>query len=139
MSDNKKPSLFGLGVVIGTVIGAVSAFFLSPTTGEENREVAAKKIKQLKKLLQEHELDTKIKEIFGEVTEEAKAFYFKAKDELIKDLADLREKIEEIDKEKYLAIVDDLSREMKKEAKFTGKVIDKLHDHLVEDWEKIKQ
>ncbi len=141
MSGNKKSSWFGFGLTIGTVLGGLAAFFLSPTSGKQNREEAAKKFAELKKLLEEKELEAKIKEIFGEWSDEAKQKYLEVKDQLAKRLAQLKEKINEIDKEKYVKVVNEITVELKKEfekeAKFTGKIADKLHDSLVEDWKKI--
>ena len=57
MADDQKSSKFGIGVLIGTLLGGLAALFLSPTTGEENREIVAKKVKQLEKLLEDAELE----------------------------------------------------------------------------------
>src|SRR3989344_5391000 len=97
MTDNKKPSRFGLGVLIGTVLGGLAAFFLSPKSGEENREAVMKKVQQLKK-----ELDKKVKEVWGEVTEDGKKTFTKAKKSLLKKLDALQDKWEDFDQEKYL-------------------------------------
>ena len=137
MADNKKNSFFGLGILLGTVIGGLTAFFLSPSSGKENREEVAKKVKELKRLLQEHELDKKVKEIFGEVTEEAKKFYFNTKDKVIEKVAELKGKVSEIDKEKYAKLVESVVHELKKEAKYTEKILEKLEKNLAEDWKKI--
>lgn len=137
MADNRKPSFFGLGVLLGTIIGGLSALFLSPASGKENREEVVKKVSELKRLLQEHELEARIKEIFGEVTDEAKKFYFQAKDKVILKTAELKEKISEVDKEKYASLVGLVVKELKKEAKYTEKILEKLEKHLSEDWKKI--
>jgi gas vesicle protein len=72
MADEKKSSKLGLGILIGTVIGGLAAFFLSPKSGEENREKVTKKIKQLQKLIKDQHIDEKVKEIFGDVSDEEK-------------------------------------------------------------------
>lgn len=112
---NDKKSKFGLGVLIGTIIGGITALFLSPKSGEENREIVVKKVQELKKLLEEKEVDTKVKEIYGEVNEEAKDIYFKVKDWLIEELSQLKEKVEEIDKEKYEKAVQKVLKRVKKD------------------------
>lgn len=137
MADNKKPSFFGLGVLLGTVVGAVGALFLSPASGKKNREEVVKKAREIKRLLQDHEMEAKIKEIFGEVTVEAKNFYLQTKDKVIEKAAELREKISEIDKEKYALLVKAVVVELKKEAKYTEKILEKLEKALSEDWKKI--
>jgi len=47
MSDQKSSSKLGLGLIMGTVIGAITAFFLSPKSGKENREEVMKKVREL--------------------------------------------------------------------------------------------
>ena len=84
MATDQKSSKFGIGLFIGTLLGGLTALFLSPTSGEENRKLLAKKIKELEKMLEEEHIDKKVKEIFGEVTEEARDLYLKTKKELIK-------------------------------------------------------
>src|SRR5450830_312811 len=106
MADEKKSSKFGLGLLIGTVLGGLASFFLSPKSGKENRKEVVKKVKQLKKLLEEKEIDKKVKEIFGEVSDEAMKIYTQAKEWLIEDLAQLKDEVEHIDKEKYTTAVE---------------------------------
>jgi len=134
----KKSSKFGLGLLLGTVIGGITALFLSPNTGEENREIVAKKINELRKLLEEKEVDKKVKEIFGEVTEEAKNLYMRAKEELIEALARLKESIENIDREKYMSVVEDVMKKVQKETKREVKQLEKLKNHLLEEWNKLR-
>ncbi len=51
--ENKKGSKFGLGLILGSVLGAVAALFVTPKTGKEMRELAKKwleeEVKKLKK------------------------------------------------------------------------------------------
>lgn len=138
MSDQKK-SKFGLGLIIGTVIGAITALFVAPKTGKEMREEAKKKIDELKKLLEEHQVDEKVREIFGEVTEEAKALYLKAKEWLVEELAQLKETIENIDWEEYRQSVDKVMVRVKKETKKGAKEIEKLKKQLLKEWDKMKK
>ncbi len=137
-SEQKKSSKLGLGLVIGTVIGGLAAFFLSPKSGGENRAMVAKKVKQLEKLLKEKEIDKKVKEIFGEASEEAVKVYNQAKTWLIEDLAKLKEAINEIDKEKYTTAVEKVVKRVQKEVKKDTKQLDKLKKQLMKEWEKIK-
>ena len=137
MSDTKKPSKFGLGILFGTVLGGLAALFLSPTSGPENRELVAKKVKELEKLLEDKELDKKILEIFGEVTEETKTVYVKAKKEVIKRLSELKESIEHIDKEKYGEVVHETVEILKKEVKREVKDMERLKTQLLAEWKKL--
>ncbi len=100
MSDSKSSNKFGLGLLFGTIVGGLAALFLSPASGKQNRDLVAKKIKKLEKILADSDVEKKVKEIFGEVTEEATDTYNKAKKEFIKGLAEVKETVEGLDKEK---------------------------------------
>lgn len=137
MADEKKSSKFGLGLLIGTVLGGLASFFLSPKSGEENREEVVKKVEQLKKLLEEKEIDKKVKEIFGEVSDEATKIYAQAKEWLIEDLAQLKDAVEHIDKEKYTTAVEKVVKRVHKGVKKDSKQLDKLKKQLMREWEKL--
>jgi len=138
MADGQKASKFGLGLLVGTLLGGVAAFFLSPTSGPENRKMVADKVKELEKLLADKELDKKLKEIFGEVTEEAETLYKKAKKMIIQRLAELKESIDSINKEKYTEIVHETVDIIKKEAKKEGREMDRLKEELLKEWKKLQ-
>jgi len=133
----KSVKKFGLGVLLGTVVGGVAALFLSPASGKKNREELVKKAQELKKMITEHELEAKAREIFGDATDAAKKYYLDAKEAVIAKLNELKGKVEEIDKEKYLDIVEDVLKEARKEKKFAEKALNKLKEGLAEDWEKL--
>ena len=125
--DNKKTK-FGLGVLLGTIIGGITALFLSPKSGKENREAVAKKIDELKRILEEEKVDEKLKEI-----------YLKAKNWLIEELAQLKETVKNIDYEKYQKAVNKVMLRVKKETKKGAKEIEKLKKQLLKEWEKLKK
>lgn len=137
MSDTKSSSKFGLGLFFGTVIGGLAAFFLSPTSGPENQKLVAEKIKELEKLLTDSNLEKKVKEIFGEATEEATAVYKKAKKNFIKTLAEVKGTIESLDKEKVAEVANNTVEILKKEAKHEGKEMEKLKEELAKEWKKL--
>lgn len=139
MSDQKKSSKFGLGLLFGSILGGIAALFLSPTTGKENRELVAKKIEELKKLMEEKEIDKKVQEIFGEVSDEAKELYLKAKELLIQKLAELKETVQNIDREKYMTAVEDTMLYVQKEFKKDVKQLEKLKKQLMGEWEKLRK
>ncbi|MCX7881487.1 MAG: YtxH domain-containing protein [Patescibacteria group bacterium] len=49
--ENKKASKFGLGLLIGSVIGVITALFVAPKTGKEMRELAKKWLEEELELL----------------------------------------------------------------------------------------
>lgn len=138
MSDQKK-SRFGLGLLIGSILGAITALFVAPKSGKELRKDVAKKIDELKKLLEEKEVDKKVKEIFDEVTEETKKIYLKAKEWLVEELAQLKDAIDKIDWEDYQKSVNKVIVRVKKETKKGAKEIEKLKKQLLKEWEKLKK
>lgn len=137
MSDSKSSSKFGLGLIFGAVIGGLTAFFLSPTSGPENQKMVADKVKALEKLLAEGNLDKKVKEIFGEVTEDATAMYKKAKKNFIKSLAEAKGTIEALDKETVAEVAHETVEILKKEVKHEAKEMDKLKAELAKEWTKL--
>jgi gas vesicle protein len=137
MSDSQSSSKFGLGLMFGAIIGGLTAFFLSPNSGPENQKLVAKKIKELEKLLAETDIENKVKEIFGEATEEGRVVYKKAKKEFIKTLAEAKGTIESLDKEKVSAVAHETVEILKKEVKHEGKEMEKLKDELAKEWKKL--
>ncbi len=126
MTDNK--SKFGLGILFGTIIGGVTAFFLSPKSGKENREAVVKKIDELKKILEEEKVDEKLKEI-----------YLKAKNWLVDELELLKNTVDNIDYEKYQKVVNKVMLKVKKETKKGAKELEKLKKQLLKEWSKIEK
>src|SRR3989304_10225393 len=140
MNDNKndkKPALFGLGVIVGTILGGLAAFFLAPKSGKENREAVMKKVKQLKKDIEAMELDKKVKEVWGDVTEDGKKTFMKAKKNLFKKLDELQNKWEGFDREKYMKMVEDSVENAKEGTKDTAEKLIKLKELFVRDWPKV--
>ncbi|MFZ2026769.1 MAG: hypothetical protein WAV30_05790 [Microgenomates group bacterium] len=137
MSDSKSSSKFGLGLLLGTLVGGVAAFFLSPNSGPENQKLVAKKVKELEKLLAETDIEKKVKEIFGEATEEATAVYKKAKKQFIQTLAEAKESIESIDKDQVAEVAHETVEILKKEVKHEGKEMEKLKAELSKEWKKL--
>ena len=137
--DNQKKSKFGLGLILGSLIGGLTALFFAPKSGKALREDVKKKIKQLEKLLEEKELDKKAEKMVEEVSEEAKAWYEKAKAWLIEELASLKKKVEEINWQDYQKSVAKTITRLKKEAKKEGKEIEVIRKRLLSEWRKMKK
>src|SRR3989338_2936838 len=137
MDEKKKASRFGLGMLIGTIVGGLTAFFLSPKSGEENREVVLKKIKELKKQIEKMEIDKKLKEAWGEATDDGRKTLLKVKKQLLKKLDTLSERWQEFDYKSYVKSVEEAVEEAKSETKETSDKLMKLKDLFVKDWKKI--
>lgn len=138
MAEQKKSGL-GLGILIGTVVGGLAAIFLSPKSGKQNRKEVAKKLNQLKKLFHDKDFEKKVKEIFGEVSEETKNIYIQAKEWLVEELSQMKETIENIDQEKYKKAVNDVMKKVQKVAKKESKELEKLKTQLMKEWSKLQK
>lgn len=134
--DNKK-SRFGIGLVVGTILGALAGLFLAPQSGKETREAVLKKVEELKKELEKMEIDKKVKEIWGEVSEEGIKMYKAAQKNLVKKLDMLQDKWDQLDKEKYLTMVEEVINDVKKDMPKATHKLGKLKDSFVKDWNKI--
>jgi len=137
MSDSNSSSKFGLGLLFGAIAGGLTAFFLSPKSGPENQKLVAKKVKELEKLLVDTDLEKKVKEIFGEVTEEATSIYKKAKKQFIQALAEAKQSVDSFDKEKVAEVASETVEILKKEVKHEGKEMEKLKTELSKEWKKL--
>jgi gas vesicle protein len=124
-----KKSNLGLGVMIGTVIGGVTAFLLS---NKENRELAKRKIADLKKMWEDEKTQERVREIFGTFTEEGKKAYSIARNEITKKLEAMG--VDEVDRAKYKAMVEDAVEVVRNETKETTDQLMKLRDSLMSKW-----
>lgn len=118
-----RDSKFNAGIIFGAVVGAVAAYFLTPRTGKENRELFKKKIQDLNKMLEEHGPQETVKLIYGEVTEQGKQTYNMAREEMDTRLTELKKSVDVVDTEKYKSIVDDVINRVKDE---TNESVDRL-------------
>lgn len=141
MTQQQKKNPFGIGLILGAIAGGLAAFFLSPKSGKENREMVSKKVKEIEKMLKEAETDirAKVKKIYGETSEELVGFHKETMDKISAAVDDLKGKLEQIDFKRYQDIAEGAIEEAKKNTGITAKQIDQLRDYLKEDWEKIKE
>lgn len=128
-------SKFGFGLFVGAVLGGVAAFFLSPQSGKENREMAAKKLAEWKKKYEGKKPEEIAKEIFGTASTEGKALYVKAQSELNARLEEVKKRAEGIDQEAYKQVVDEVVSRLSKEGEGAVERIEKLAAYLKDRWE----
>lgn len=128
---------FGAGLLFGALLGGVAAFFLSPTSGKENREMAAKKLAEWKKKYEGKKPDDIAKELFGTAHVEGKKLYLKAQSELNAKLEEVRKRTELVDHEKYQEVVDDVISHLRKEKDVVQSHVDTLKQYLTDRWEYI--
>jgi gas vesicle protein len=143
MSEHYEKGLL-TGVVLGGLIGAGLAFFLTPKNGAENRKMVAKKATEIKGEAQEKILALKeqvkethdnVKEtvlaIFGEVSEVTLNLYTDANKLMSKQLATLKESVEDIDHDKYAKLVKNISETLKKNRRYQDRQIAKVEKYLL--------
>jgi gas vesicle protein len=115
MAKENGGAKFGIGLALGAAIGAVAAFFFSPKSGKENRDLVKKKMRELEKFIYDAEIDERVKKVYGDVSDQSKKAYKMLKKETQDRVDELNDALENIDVEKYsksvTKIVDKLQKE----------------------------
>lgn len=132
--DNKN-STFKTGLILGAVLGGLTAFFLTPKSGKENREMARKKFEELRSMLRDKKVDEIVMEVYGKASDEGKKLYVKARKELDARLEEMNDTLNDIDKKKYMALVTDVMEHVKGEAEATKDRVTKLQTYLMNRWD----
>ena len=136
-----KTGKFFLTGLLAAAAGAVGGLLLAPQSGKQTREDIKKMLLKLTKEVDTGVKDTKakVKEVFGEATDEAVAKYKEIKTAVMEKVAEVKTAGKEIDKEKYVMIVEDVAAEFKDDLKVTKNGATKLITQLRKDWEKVKK
>lgn len=132
-----KQSKFGAGLLFGALLGGAAAFFLSPKSGKENRELAKKKWAALHLTLKTKTKEEIVKEIFGSVSANGKKLYDLAQKEMNTRLDALKEKYPDIDKGKYMDVVKEVLTRLKDEKDTTKEQVSSLGEFLKSRWESV--
>lgn len=135
MADQNKSNNFGLGVVFGALVGAVTALFLTPTTGEENRKKALEMYEKVKQMVQEGEIEEKAKELFGDVTEEGMRLIAEVRSEILTRLDEVKSDINTFDKAKFTKYVEETVATVGDRVKASTHEMDKLKENIVSKFE----
>ncbi len=137
MTEDKSVSKFGVGLFIGALAGALAGIFYAPKSGKQTRKVLGKKLDELREKFSEMEIDKKVQDIFGQVSEEAKDQYLSVTKDLLEKLAKLKGRVEEIDTKKYQKMVEEVLEDFKKKGEESATVIGKMRKHLIADWQSL--
>lgn len=134
-SASKGVVLFGLGILTGWV---VKHLFESPEVTQK-RQALMHNLADLREKLADSDEAQRVQEIFGQVTDEATEIYQDAKEELIHELSMLRLSLDEIDKQKYVEIVNDIISDIRERNGLSEKQITNFTEALMADFSKIKE
>jgi gas vesicle protein len=137
----KSTGKFFLAGLLGAIAGAVGGLLMAPKSGKETREDIINLAAELSKTIKTEATETKtrVKEVFGKVTDEAVMKYDEIKSAVVAKVASVRTAGEEINKEKYTMIVDDVISEFKDDLDATKTGATKIATYFKKDWEKMKK
>jgi gas vesicle protein len=136
-----KTGKFFLAGVLGAVAGAVGGLLLAPQSGKKTRREIMDLAEELTLKVKTKADDTKelVKDVYGKYSEEGKAKYLEIKGAVVSKVATVKTAGENIDKEKYEKVVEDVVSEFKDDLKATKNGGTKIVNYLKKDWEKIKK
>jgi gas vesicle protein len=138
---SKSKGSFVLAGLLGAIAGAVGGLLLAPQSGKATRKDIVKLANEISRKIRTETKETKerVKEIFGNVTDEAMAKYNEIKDAVVAKIASLKTAGAAIDGEKYSRVVEDVVSEFKDDLKSTKSGVTKISGYLKKDWEKVKK
>ena len=137
MADQNKSSKLGLGMLIGVITGAVAGLFLAPKSGKKLRTDVFKRAKEIRKKIEDNNVEETVQNIFNEVSDTTITLYNSAKDMLAEKLAEVTETVSKIDKEKYVKVVNDVISTVKNEKHVAEETLVKLRSYLEDDFDKL--
>lgn len=136
-----KTGKFFLAGMLGAVAGAVGGLLLAPQSGKKTRREIVELANEIALKIKTKADDTRnqVKDIYGKYTEEGKAKYLEIKDAVVAKVATIKTAGEEIDREKYGKVVEDVVADFKEDLEATKSGSTKIINYLKKDWEKIKK
>jgi gas vesicle protein len=130
-----------LAGLFGATAGAIGGLLLAPKSGKETREQISKMAANLASNVKTEvkESQVRLKDIYGNTTEEAKRKYEEVRSAVMGKVALLKTTGKAIDRDKYVKVVDDVVADFKAEMVSTKDGAEKLAKYLKKDWEKVKK
>jgi gas vesicle protein len=138
MAKNAKYILAG---IVGALAGAVGGLLLAPKSGKETRQEIVNLANKITESLKSRADETKerVKDVYGKYSEEALEKYQEVKSGVISKLAAVKSAGQDIDKEKYGMVVENVVGEYKDDLKSTKDGLNKLVSYFKKDWAKVKK
>lgn len=139
MSKNKGS--FFLAGLLGAMAGAIGGLLLAPQSGKETRKDIIKMANEMSKRIKVGAGETKkrVEEIYGKATDEAVEKYNSVRNAVIAKVAALKTAGNQIDKDKYAKVVDEVVNEFKSDFSETKNGMSKITTYLKKDWNKVKE
>lgn len=130
-----------LAGLFGATAGAVGGLLLAPKSGKETREQISKMAAELANSVKTEvkESQARLKDIYGNTTEEAQRKYEEVRNAVMGKVALLKTTGKEIDRDKYVKVVDEVVVEFKSDVATSKDSAAKLAKYLKNDWEKVKK
>lgn len=137
----KNTGKFFLAGLLGAITGAIGGLLLAPQSGEKTRKEIAALAAEIAKRIKNKSAETKeeVKDIFGKYSQEGEEKYKEIKDAVVSKVAAIKTAGENIDKEKYGMVVENVVNEFKGDLASTKNGANKIVTYLKKDWEKIKK
>lgn len=135
-----NPLSAGLGLAIAMALGATLGILFAPKEGSETQKDIAEKAHHLAKKFNKSRADLQksVKVIFGEVSDELEKNYLELQGDILAQW-DLVQDKAELTQKKYNEIVSDKIKEFARSKKWSERVIKKLQENFVKDWDEIKR
>jgi gas vesicle protein len=137
---SKSQNVFMAGV-IGAVAGAIGGLLFAPRSGKETRRKISRLALELAKNVEVESKETteRVKDIYGKVSEEANRRYEEVRSAVLAKVATVKTAGKEIDKDKYVTLVDEVVTDFKTDLEATKDGATKISKYLKKDWEKVKK
>ena len=134
---SKHHGSFFLAGLLGAAAGAIGGLLLAPQSGKATRKVIVRTANKISKKIKTESLETKnrVEKIFGKINDEALAKYNEIKDAVVAKVAALKATGEEINKDKYTKVVDEVVAEFKVDLTATKTGAEKISMYLKKDWD----
>lgn len=126
---------------MAAAVGAVGALLLAPKSGKDLRGDIAKLAVKITNAIKTETNVTKkrVEAIFGKASDEAVAKYKEIRDAVTAKVASLKTTGQELDKEKYAKVVDEVVTSFKTDLLGAKGSVKKLSHYLKKDWLKVKK
>ena len=127
--------------LLGAAAGIIGGLLMAPQSGKETRKAISLLATELSKKIKTSvdETEDRVKDVYGKVTDEAMEKYNQVKNAVVTKIASLKTTGNEIDKEKYRKVVDEVLADFKSDLDSTKNGAVKLATYLKKDWEKLKK